>query len=224
MNRKHWHHLGALALLLAVRWTGAAPIDTLRAQEIAECRPGEIATWGDGRDRPAVANPMVFAYSHAGAPAWFAETEVLAAVERAANAWSACGIPAQMVLVPPGSSPPPNAITVRWSDDDSQRNFGLANLDLKTMALGPSAFQLLNTRNPAHDARETMQMVISHEMGHLFGVVAHSRRCVDVSAYYRNVQGEQCRIRGGAPLPPGVEYRSVLPTACDIQRCRAANP
>ena len=89
---------------------------------------------------------------------------------------------------------------------------------------GPSAFQLLNDRNPAHDARATLQMVISHEMGHLFGVVAHSRRCVDVSSYYNNAQGEQCTIRGGQPRPPGVEYRSPLPTACDIQRCKAANP
>lgn len=224
MDDKHRLHLGALALLLAAPWAWAAPTSTLRAQEIAECRPGEIATWGDGTDRPAVATSMVFAYNHAGAPAWFAEPVVLAAVERAASAWSACGIPAKVVLVPAGSPPPPAAITVRWSDDDSQRNFGLANLGLKTMALSPSAFQLLNTRNPAHDARETLQMVISHEMGHLFGVVAHSRRCVDVSAYYRNAQGEQCRIRGGETLPPGVEYRSLLPTACDIQRCRAANP
>ena len=216
--------LVALAWLLLAQLAWGAPWDALRAQEIAECRPGDIATWGDGADRPAVAKSMVFAYSHVKAPAWFAEPVVLATVERAAKAWSECGIPAKVVLLQAGSQSPPGAITVRWSDEESQRNFGLANLGLKTIALGPSAFQLLNTRNPTYDARETLQMVISHEMGHLFGVVAHSRRCVDVSAYYNNAQGEQCSIRGGQTRPPGVEYRSVLPTACDIQRCRAANP
>lgn len=224
LHRARWYHLAALAWLLVARGAWGAPWDALRAQEIAECRPGEVATWGDAADRPAVATPLVFAYSHAEAPPWFPQSLVLATLERAATAWSACGIPAKVLLVPPEEPVPPNAIRVHWSEAGSQHNFGLANLGLKTIALGPSAFQLLNTRNPAHDARETLQMVISHEMGHLFGVVAHSRRCVDVSSYYNNAQGEQCSIRGGQARPPGVEYRSALPTACDIQRCRAANP
>jgi hypothetical protein len=54
----------------------------------------------------------------------------------------------------------------------------------RTISLGPSAFQLLLTRNPSHDSRQTLQMVISHEMGHLFGVTAHATRCVDVTSYY----------------------------------------
>jgi hypothetical protein len=224
MPRNPFRPLVALACLLAVPWAWSAPFDALRAQEIAECRPGEVTTWGDGADRPAVAKSLVFAYRHAGAPPWFPQDVVLAAVERAAQAWSACGIPAGVLMLPPGGQAAPDAVTVSWSDEGSQRNFGLANLGLKTIALGPSAFQLLNDRNPAHDARATLQMVISHEMGHLFGVVAHSRRCVDVSSYYNNAQGEQCTIRGGQPRPLGVEYRSALPTACDIQRCKAANP
>ena len=64
-------------------------------------------------------------------------------------------------------------------------------------------------------------MVISHEMGHLFGVMAHSKRCVDVTSYYGDGRGARCSIRGGSVLAPGVEYRSTLPTACDIQRCVA---
>lgn len=35
--------------------------------------PGEVVTWGDGKDQAAVASPMVFAYDHADAPAWFDE-------------------------------------------------------------------------------------------------------------------------------------------------------
>ena len=224
MRRPLFLLLVPLACLLVAPGARSAPLNELRAQEIAECRAGEVATWGDGADRPAVARSLVFAYSHAGAPAWFAQPVVLAAVQRAAQAWSACGVPARVVELLPGGQALPGTVAVRWSDEGSQRNFGLANLDLKTISLGPSAFQLLNTRNPTHDARETLQMVISHEMGHLFGVVAHSKRCVDVSSYYNNAQGEQCRIRGGLSRPPGVEYRSVLPTACDIQRCKAANP
>jgi len=53
--------------------------------------------------------------------------------------------------------------------------------------------------------------------------MAHSRRCVDVTSYYTNGQGGTCAIRGGGALPGGVEYRSVMPTACDLQRCRTAN-
>jgi hypothetical protein len=114
-------------------------------------------------------------------------------------------------------------VQVQWSEEGSRRNFGLANLGEATLSLGPSAFQLLQTRNPAFDSRQTLQMVISHEMGHFFGLMAHSRRCVDVTSYYTNSQGESCRIRDGRALPAGVEYRSTLPTACDIARCRAAN-
>lgn len=224
MRRNHFRPLVVLACSLGAAAVGAAPLDALREQEIAECRPGEVATWGDGADRPAVAKPLVFAYSHAGAPVWFPQAVVLAALERAAHAWSACGIPARVLVLPSGSQAVPDTVAVGWSDEGSQRNFGLANLGQKTISLGPSAFQLLNTRNPMHDARATLQMVISHEMGHLFGVVAHSRRCVDVSSYYNNAQGEQCTIRGGHTRPPGIEYRSALPTACDIQRCKAANP
>ena len=82
---------------------------------------------------------------------------------------------------------------------------------------------MLRTRNPAHDARQTLQMVISHEMGHHFGLMAHSRRCVDVTSYYDNGQGAQCFARDIKLLRSVPEYRASLPTACDIQRCRVAN-
>jgi hypothetical protein len=233
MTATKWHASGAAcgpllakALLIAAMAGAtfqAAAFDAVRAQEMAQCLPGEIATWGDGRDRPAVASPLVFVYAHAAAPAWFSEAQVLNALNKAAAAWSQCGVPATVMPVAQSTGAPKDAVRVLWSDDASQRNFGLANLTAKTLALGPAAFQLLQSRNPAFDAGETLQMVISHEMGHLYGVVAHSRRCVDVSSYYRNGQGESCSIRNGGQLSPGVEYRATLPTACDIERCRAAN-
>lgn len=66
-------------------------------------------------------------------------------------------------------------------------------------------------------------MTVSHEMGHFLGLVAHSRRCVDVMSYYDDGKGQQCSLRDPAALRAHVEYRASLPTACDIQRCRAAN-
>ena len=84
-------------------------------------------------------------------------------------------------------------------------------------------FRVLQQRNPAHPAGDTLQMVVSHEMGHFFGLMAHSRRCVDVMSYYDNGKGEQCRTRAGAMPAMRGDYRALLPTACDIARCRALN-
>jgi hypothetical protein len=216
----------ALTLLGLFLGLAAAPVSALvsvRDQEIAQCLPGEIATWGDGQDRPAVASPMLFVYDHTSAPPWFTDTLVLSAVKAAAAAWSQCGIGANAVISPSGADTAKGTVLVQWSEKSSGGNFGLANLTQKTLSLGPSAFQMLKTRNPAHDARETLQMVISHEMGHLFGLLAHSRRCVDVTSYYNNGKGEQCLLRDASQFRSVPEYRSAFPTACDLQRCRRAN-
>ena len=201
----------------------AMAFESVREQEIAQCWPGEISNWGDGRDRAAMGSPLLFVYKHAGAPAWFDSALVLSAVNKAAVAWSHCGIPSSVLTWPAEVELQRGAILVQWSESASRSNFGLANLGNRTLSMGPSAFQLLKTRNPGFDSRQTLQMVISHEMGHLYGVMSHSRRCVDVTSNYTNDKGEVCTIRGGASLVPGIEYRSLMPTACDIQRCRIAN-
>jgi len=64
---------------------------------------------------------------------------------------------------------------------------------------------------------------ISHEMGHLYGLLAHSRRCVDATSYYHDGKGQTCHVRDERSRKTVVEYRATLPTACDIQRCRMAN-
>jgi hypothetical protein len=205
---------------------GGRAAASTRADEIAECRRGEMATWGDGQDRKAVATTLRFLYRHTGAPFWFSQTLVEQAVNRAADGWSACGIPVQRVAEREKSSLPQKAIVIEWNDAGSRGNFGLADLGLYKLSLGPAAFQLLKQRNPRHDATQTLQMVISHEMGHFFGLMAHSRRCIDVLSYYTDGKGSQCFTRdpsGIAGMAPGVDYRHVLPTACDIQRCRRAN-
>ncbi len=223
MIRPHPLLLSALLVSTALLALAAQAQGVLRDQEIAQCLPQELATWGDGQDRPAVASQLLLAYRHDGAPAWFSATQVLGMVQRAAQAWSDCGVGVQVQALEPGARVPPGAVLVLWSDAAASGNFGLANLRTHSLALGPAAFRLLNQRNPAHPAADTLQMVVSHEMGHFFGLMAHSRRCVDVMSYYDNGKGERCFTRDGPMPATRGDYRALLPTACDIARCRALN-
>ncbi len=220
----------AIVPLFALLLLGLVPAvqaqSNLREQEIAQCQPQEVATWGDGRDRRAAAagsGSLVLAYRHDDAPPWFSPAQVLGVVQRAAQAWSACGVAVKVQAIAPGGRVPPGAVLVLWSDGAAGGNFGLANLGTHSLALGPAAFRMLNQRNPAHPAADTLQMVVSHEMGHFFGLMAHSRRCVDVMSYYDNGRGERCFTREGSMPPTRGDYRALLPTACDIARCRALN-
>lgn len=217
---------GLLLLALPARALEGGDAAALRAQEIAECRPAEITHWGDGRDRPALASPLRLVYDPAGAPPWFAPQQVLQALLRAAEAWSGgCGVPATVLPLAPGASAerlPEGTVLVQWNDAQVRGHFGLAHVGLRRLWLGAQAFHTLRTRNPAHPAETTLQMVISHEMGHLFGLMAHSSRCVDVMSYYTNGQGERCQSRADITRWRG-DYRALLPTACDLARCRAVN-
>lgn len=201
----------------------AATAQSVRQQEMAVCLPGEISTWGDGRDRPAAAAVLRLVYRHGGAPTGFDEGQVLGAVQRAATAWSACGVTGEVISDAAAALYPADVVVVQWSESGSRGHFGLANLAQRTLSLGAVPFNLLATRNPRHPAHQTLQMVISHEMGHFFGLMAHSRRCVDVMSYYDNGQGELCRTRDGGSHRAVTEYRALLPTACDLARCRAVN-
>jgi hypothetical protein len=217
-------HLASIlvGLILAADLSYATVLESVRTQEINQCLSGELITWGDGRDRRAVDSPLKFYYDHTGAPVWFPEALVAEKIAKAAVEWSHCGVPG--IIVGKGSKEQQKGvIKVQWGDKESGGNFGLANLGKRTLSLGPKAFELLKTRNPAYDARETLQMVISHEMGHFFGLMAHSKRCIDVLSYYDNGKGEKCYSRDGSQMRSFVEYRNVLPTACDIERCRITN-
>ncbi|QDL54475.1 hypothetical protein [Rhodoferax aquaticus] len=212
-------------LLIGALWfsAGAGADALLRQQEIAQCLPGEVQTWGDGQDRVALANPLVFLYNHQDAPSWLSQDAVLGALTAAQRAWAQCGIGGTVLAVETGTKAPLGASAVGWSERYGPGYFGLANMGDASLTLGPKAFEMLKARNPQLDPLPILQMVVSHEMGHLYGLVAHSRRCVDVTSYYSNAKGETCSVRGGK-APSGVpEYRASLPTACDIQRCRMAN-
>jgi hypothetical protein len=87
------------------------------------------------------------------------------------------------------------------------------------------ACRLCNAQNPKSHIRRQSDLADGYlaRDGTLLWADVHSKRCVDVTSYYSNGKGDVCSIRGGAKLPPGVEYRALLPTACDLQRCRLAN-
>lgn len=215
------------ALPVPVPVSAASPdAERIRNEEIAECRSGDLVTWGDGRDQPAPLPPPRFTYDPAGAPLEMDEPQVLDLLRRALQAWSGCGIGGELLPWGPGRAREANVVVVRWSESESRGNFGLADLGRRRLALSPATFRLLRQRNPGHDYRQTMQMAIAHEMGHFYGLMAHSRRCIDVTSYYhdgRGAQGEQCLTRNPAGRQAFVEYRHVLPTACDLRRCRIAN-
>lgn len=211
------------AALLALAGAARAS-EQVRTEEIANCQAGEIVTWPDGRDAPAPHRSLRLLYRHAGAPPWFDEALVLGTVQRSAAAWSACGIPAEVISEAVAPLAPAHVVLVQWSEAGARGNFGTADLNARTLSLSAKAFTVLAQRNPRHPAAQTLQMVVSHEMGHFYGLMAHSRRCVDVMSYYDNGRGEACFTRDGSSHRQGnKDYRALLPTACDIARCRAVN-
>lgn len=199
----------------------------VRLQEQASCLSGEQRTWPDGQDRPAAGGAVRLVYRHAGAPAWFSEAQVLGALQRAAAAWSECGVPAEVIGEAAATLKPATVALVQWNDGATRGSFALADLGQRRLWLSAAMFTLLAQRNPRHPAHETLQMALSHEMGHFFGLMAHSRRCIDVMSYYTFTPPggatETCTTRDGGSYRAVVEYRALLPTACDIARCRAVN-
>jgi hypothetical protein len=197
----------------------------LRESEIAQCLPDELVTWNDGdKDSKMLSPKMLYVYDHQGAPSYISEDAVFSVLQQAASAWDQCGGQNAVMLKRDvfddnGST----KIAVQWSDKDKLGTIGLANITKKILTLSPEAFANLRKANANRNLMETLQMVVSHEVGHFQGLIAHSRRCVDVLSYYSNDAGEKCSIRGKGVMPQNFEYRSLLPTACDIQRCRVAN-
>jgi len=179
-----------ICLSLSCALTSAENVDSIRIQEINQCLSGEIVTWGDGKDRPVKASPLIFTYDSMGAPNRFSDLLVTGMISKAVSAWSQCGVNGLFYKWGSPKAMQRDVIIIKWSEKDSSGNFGLSNLSKLTLSLGPKAFDLLNSRNPSFDARETLQLVISHEIGHFFGLMAHSRRCIDVLSYYNNGKGE----------------------------------
>jgi len=213
-------------LLMGAPALAKPPPLATRESEMATCLPGELATWPDGQDRPAPSAAVRLLYWHAGAPARFTEAMVVGALQRATSAWSACGVPSDVGNEATLGLDPANEVQVRWNDEATRGNFALADVGQRRVWLSSAMFALLATRNPRHPAHETLQMAISHEVGHFYGLMAHSRRCIDVMSYYSFGPAgaeQRCSVRAGGDIKAVVEYRALLPTACDIARCRAVN-
>ena len=205
--------------------TAATKEYSLRESEIAQCLPNELVTWKDGPSDTKMISPiMVYVYDHQGAPASVTEESVLSVLQNSTQAWDQCGGQNTVYLKREVNDTIAGLkIAVQWNDDDKLGTIGLANITKKTLTLSPESFQNLKKSNPNRNLMETLQMVVSHEVGHFQGLLAHSKRCVDVLSYYTNDAGEKCTIRDNGVMPKNFEYRSLLPTACDIQRCVAAN-
>jgi hypothetical protein len=163
-------YLGATACV-------SAPWEDIRAQEIAQCQQGEIETWLDGIDRPAVAGQMNFVYNHASAPSWFDEVTVLSAVEQSAKAWAACSIPVSVAAVQGAGVVPVGSIVVMWSEHGSRHNFGLANMRDRTISRGHPHFNyfrqgtLLTTHGKRFRWLSRMKWGISLGLWRTFGAV-----------------------------------------------------
>lgn len=196
---------------------------SVREQEQASCLPGEISTWPDGVDQPMATGRLRLVYRHDGAPPGLSEAQVLGAVQRAAQAWSACDIPVEVISEAAAAIEPASVARVQWSEAAARGQPGLANQATRTLSLAPGIFARLAARQPPAPAFQILQMIISHEMGHFMGLRAHSRRCIDVMSYYKDDKGQVCSTRDGRPYTAVPEYRALLPTACDIARCKAIN-
>ena len=216
--------------LVAMLWAGlvvAADPAAVRDAEIRECRAGDLATWGDGRDRPAPSRQMFFVYNPTNAPADFPRDEVVSMIRKAMNGWAACGLQLDWAEWMPALEAAPDVRVIGWmpASEDSGGLVGGADFARRRLLLSPKVFALLRERNPTL-MQSTLQMTLAHEIGHFLGLVAHSRRCVDVTSYYHDGKGRHCltnNIAGIRSVTGLIEYRSELPTACDIARCQRAN-
>jgi hypothetical protein len=202
----------------------------LRQEEISQCLTEDIQNWGDGeKDSKMLGTKMVFVYQHLGAPKSVPEQSILTVLKAAASSWDQCG-GTNLVMSDKDytTSTAGLKITVDWNEKETVGTIGIANITQRKLTFNPETVQKVIQINASKNLNgsyllETLQMTASHEMGHFQGLSAHSKRCVDVLSYY-SVGGEKCTTRNGGPMPVSFyEYRSSLPTSCDIERCRIAN-
>lgn len=202
-------------------WSGAGMAN--RQQEIDSCGPGEMATWGDGQDRPIAQRSIVLVYRGASAAVPFADELVREMIERAAVAWSACGLTIRLAGEDEAAVRlSSRRVVIRWADRPIA-GVAIADNGRGELLLNAKVFETLLQRRGQGVAQQTLQMTLSHELGHFLGMRAHSRRCVDVMSYYTSASGEKCGLRDPTEFGRYLEYRHILPTACDIARCKALN-
>ncbi|WP_121242371.1 hypothetical protein [Sulfurisoma sediminicola] len=208
-----------------------AEAQRLRATEVAECPDGEMATQTAHGNVPvnalAVAgrfNSLRFAYNPALAPESVPEARLAGIISAAAQAWSACGIRGEFVGTTQDMSGAANTFVVQWYNSEGVPIAGYRKGT--TIYLNAGHYQTMRAHSEVY-AQDVMQRLISHEMGHAFGLVEHSARCVDVMATEDSF--DKCDRDPAAPRTIRdtdklfFVKQQAFPTACDIKRCRLIN-
>jgi hypothetical protein len=200
-----------------------------RQQEIAECPEGEIATTtahGPGYAGPVRQRPPVigFLYNPALAPEGLPEAMLSDMIRKAANAWSACGIQGEFRGATQDVDGTANTVVFQWYNSDGVPTAGYQKG--ATIYLNHGHFSSLRSYSDRY-AMDMLQTLISHEMGHAFGLREHSARCLDVMATWDSFDKCERLPAANRSFEDGGRRFSVpmhtLPTACDIQRCRLEN-
>lgn len=213
---------GICLLVLGVFIFGSKESIAKRDEEIKSCLPGELKTWKDGLDRPIQQRLVTFTYQPSG-QSLLSSTDVRQMISEAARVWSECGIKVRLGTDVSTDTTPENLqVTVKWGSP-SMEGVAHANISSSVLLLSPKIFQILKDKGGESLLKDTLQMTLSHEMGHFLGMMSHSMRCVDVMSYYTSPSGEKCFLRDSNQFYSVPEYRSKLPTACDIERCKRLN-
>lgn len=198
-----------------------------RQRQIAQCNDNDMATTtahGTQASYPVGYSTLRFFYNPALAPEGVSEAQMAAMIANAGGAWSACGIRGEYAGPTQDLDARDNATVFQWFNSDGVPIAGYRKGS--TIYLNIAVFQKWHSVSPKY-AMEALQQVISHEMGHGYGVVEHSARCIDVMATYDAF--DKCEQSPVAPrlIEDGdrvFQLRAhTLPTACDIQRCRKVN-
>jgi len=202
-----------------------------RAKEVAECPEGEMATQTAHGNVPANAMAVAsrfgslrFAYNPALAPESVAEARLSGMISAAAQAWSACGIRGEFSGTTQELAGAANSFVVQWYNSEGVPIAGYRKG--ATIYLNSGHYQALRAHSEAY-ALDVMQHLISHEMGHAFGLIEHSARCVDVMATEDSF--DKCDREPAAPRTLQDSGKiffikgQAFPTACDIKRCRQVN-
>jgi hypothetical protein len=198
-----------------------------RQRQIAQCNDNDMATTtahGTQASYPVGYSSLRFFYNPALAPEGANEAQMAAMIASAGAAWSACGIRGEYAGPTNELDARDNATVMQWFNSDGVPIAGYSKGS--TIYLNIAVFQRWYDVSPKY-AMEALQQVIAHEMGHSYGVVEHSARCIDVMATYDAF--DKCEQSPVAPrlIEDGnrvFQLRAhTLPTACDIQRCRKVN-
>jgi hypothetical protein len=219
--------------MLSAQNTSAANIDSERSRdnEISQCKYEELVSWGDGEDYSVSKGLNTFIYDHSEAPIWFDEKLVLSLISKVVSEWSKCGVITQPKIIGVKNyqitENNKKIIIIKWSKElisrDGEKSSSISNLNFNTIYISIDIFKEIKNKNPTNDYANTLQMIISHELGHFHGLMNHSRRCVDVMSNYTDGKGGHCFARDPNIIKLFPEYRSSLPTTCDIQRCQLVN-